>query len=57
MLLLDDLLATGGTAAASAVLIGRAGGRVVEMDFLIELGFLKGRDKLLGHEVFSPIVF
>ena len=55
--LIDDLLATGGTAAASARLIEKAGGRVVEIHFLIELAFLKGRDKLAGYEVFAPIVF
>lgn len=57
VMLLDDLLATGGTAAASAALISRAGGVVVEIDFLIELSFLNGRAKLSGHEVFAPIVF
>jgi adenine phosphoribosyltransferase len=57
VVLVDDLLATGGTAAASANLISRAGGRLVEIDFLIELAFLKGREKLAGHAVYAPIVF
>ena len=57
VLVIDDLLATGGTAEACAKLIGKAGGEVVEMDFLIELSFLKGRDKLKGFSVFAPIVF
>lgn len=57
VLLVDDLLATGGTALASANLIERAGGRVVEIDFLIELAFLKGRDKLARYPVFAPIQF
>ncbi len=57
VLLVDDLLATGGTALASANLIERAGGRVVEIDFLIELAFLKGRDKLVRYPVFAPIQF
>lgn len=57
VLLVDDLLATGGTALASARLIERAGGRVVEIDFLIELGFLKGREKLAAYPLFAPIVF
>ncbi len=57
VVLIDDLLATGGTAAASARLIKRAGGTVVEIDFLIELAFLNGRQKLAGYEVFAPIVF
>jgi len=57
VLLFDDLLATGGTAAASARLIERAGGFVAEIDFLIELAFLKGREQLAGRTVFAPIVF
>ena len=55
--LIDDLLATGGTAAASAKLIERAGGTVAEIDFLVELTFLNGRDKLAGYEVFAPVAF
>lgn len=55
VLLIDDLLATGGTALASAKLIERAGGKVAEIDFLVELGFLKGREKLSSYEVFAPI--
>src|SRR5437763_6747955 len=46
VILLDDLLATGGTSAAAAVLIGKAGGRLLEAQFLIELEFLHGRRKL-----------
>jgi len=57
VLLVDDLLATGGTAAASAHLIERAGGRVIGIDFLIELAFLKGREKLSDYPTFAPIVF
>jgi len=57
VLLFDDLLATGGTAAASAKLIEQAGGKVIEIAFLVELAFLTGREKLAGYEVFSPIVF
>jgi len=57
VVLLDDLLATGGTAAASASLIEQAGGKVVEIDFLVELAFLNGRDKLPGYELFAPIAF
>jgi len=57
VLLVDDLLATGGTAAASAELIKQAGGELVGIQFLIELSFLNGREKLGGHEVFSAIVF
>lgn len=57
VLLVDDLLATGGTAAATAGLIEKLGGRLVEMEFLIELAFLNGRSKLPGYPVFAPIVF
>jgi adenine phosphoribosyltransferase len=57
VLLMDDLLATGGTAAASAGLIEKAGGQVVEIDFLIELAFLNGREKLSGYDIFAPVVF
>lgn len=57
VLLLDDLLATGGTAAATIGLIRKLGGTVVEADFLIELAFLHGREKLAPTPVFAPIVF
>ena len=46
VVLLDDLLATGGTSAAAAILIGKTGGHLVEAQFLIELGFLDGRKQL-----------
>lgn len=57
VILVDDLLATGGTALASAKLIERAGGKVEEIDFLVELGFLHGRDKLAGYNLFAPIKY
>lgn len=57
VLLIDDLLATGGTAAAAAKLIEAAGGQVAEIDFLIELSFLSGREKLGGYNVFSAMTF
>lgn len=57
VLLLDDLLATGGTAQATARLIERLGGQVIEIAFLIELAFLKGREKLAQYKVFAPVVF
>jgi adenine phosphoribosyltransferase len=57
VLLLDDLLATGGTAVAAAGLIEDLGATVVEVDFLIELSFLDGREKLKGYEVFAPVVY
>ncbi len=55
VLIVDDLLATGGTAKAAAKLIERLGGEVVSLAFLIELGFLKGRDKLEEYDVTSLI--
>lgn len=53
VLLVDDLLATGGTMAATVELVEKLGGEVVGIAFAIELDFLKGRDKLAGHDVFS----
>lgn len=55
VLIVDDLLATGGTAAATAELVDELGGEIVAIAFLIDLVFLKGRDKLPGWEVFSLI--
>ena len=57
VLLVDDVLATGGTMEASARLIEQAGGVVAGFCFLVELDFLKGRGKLAPHEVFSLIRF
>src|SRR6058998_1873369 len=57
VLLVDDLLATGGTAAAAAALVQKAGGRILEITFFIELGFLKGREKLKGWPVRSLVAF
>ena len=56
-MILDDLLATGGTAQATAKLVERLGATVVEFEFLVELAFLEGRKKLAGYDVFAPIVF
>jgi len=53
----DDLLATGGTAQAAIRLVEKLGGEVVAVAFLVELGFLKGREKLSGHNVFSLIQY
>ncbi len=57
VLIMDDLLATGGTAAAAASLVEQIGGRVIEMAFLIELAFLEGRRKLQGYSIYAPVVF
>ena len=55
ILLHDDLLATGGTARAAVNLIEKLGGKVVQVSFIIELSFLKGRDKLKGYDVRSLV--
>jgi adenine phosphoribosyltransferase len=57
VLLIDDLLATGGTMQAGCQLIEKAGGRVAGCAFLVELAFLKGREKLHPHEVFSLVQY
>ena len=57
VLLVDDLLATGGTMEAGCQLIEKAGGKVAGCAFLVELTFLNGRAKLHRHEVFSLIQF
>ena len=53
VLIVDDVLATGGTAAAAAKLVEKLGGNVVGLSFVIELDALKGRDKLPGYDVES----
>jgi adenine phosphoribosyltransferase len=57
VLLMDDLLATGGTAAAAAELVKRVGGQILEISFLIELTYLKGRSRLEGYPVRSVVVY
>jgi adenine phosphoribosyltransferase len=57
ILLIDDLLATGGTAQAAARLVDQIGAHILQINFLIELSFLKGRDKLSGFPVRSLIVY
>ena len=53
----DDLLATGGTALASVRLVEKLGGKVVAASFVIELEFLKGRDRLAGYDVVSLLKY
>ncbi|MDG6964015.1 MAG: adenine phosphoribosyltransferase [Nitrososphaerota archaeon] len=53
VLVVDDLLATGGTSKAAGTLVEKLGGRVVGFSFVTELGFLNGREKLTGYEVHS----
>ena len=57
VLLVDDLLATGGTMEAGCKLIEKAGGNVAGCAFLVELAFLHGRERLKPHEVFSLIEY
>ena len=57
VLLVDDVLATGGTAKAAAGLIRRLGGDLVGLSFLIELAFLNGRAKLADEPVFSVLQY
>jgi adenine phosphoribosyltransferase len=55
VLVVDDVLATGGTAAATCRLVERVGGRVAGLAFVVELGFLGGRAKLSDHDILSLI--
>ena len=55
VLMLDDLLATGGTMAAACDLVGQLGGEIVGVAFVIELCFLHGRDKLADYDVHALI--
>lgn len=57
VLLIDDLLATGGTAAAAAALLKKVGAQILEISFLIELGFLNGREKLKDYPVRSIVKY
>jgi adenine phosphoribosyltransferase len=57
VLIVDDLMATGGSGAAIKDLVEQLGGNVVELAFIIELSSLKGREKLNGYNVFSMITF
>jgi adenine phosphoribosyltransferase len=57
VLIVDDLLATGGTAAAAARMVEKAGATVAGLGFVVELTFLKGRQKLEGYNVFSLLQY
>jgi adenine phosphoribosyltransferase len=57
VLVVDDLLATGGTVGAVVHMIDQLGATMVEAAFLIELEFLKGREKLKGHPSYSVIQY
>jgi adenine phosphoribosyltransferase len=53
----DDLLATGGTVSAACRLIEKLGGTIIGLSFLIELNFLKGRERLKGYDIFSIVQY
>ncbi len=57
VLVVDDLLATGGTALAAAKLVEKLGAEVAGIEFLVELGFLHGRDRLQNYNVHSLITY
>jgi adenine phosphoribosyltransferase len=57
VLIVDDLLATGGTAEATVNLVRQLGGEIVGLDFLVELKGLNGREKLAGYQVHSTILY
>jgi len=57
VLIIDDLLATGGTAAAVAGMVGSLGGHIAGLGFLVELEALKGREKLRGYDVHSVLSY
>ena len=57
VLVFDDVIATGGTALATCQLVERLGGRVAEVCFMVELTYLKGREKLKDYSVFSLMKF
>jgi adenine phosphoribosyltransferase len=57
VLLIDDLLATGGTAEAAARLVEKVGAKILQISFVIELSFLKGRDRLKPFPIRSLVVY
>ena len=57
VLIVDDLLATGGTSRATVGLVEQLGGKVVGLGFLVELTFLGGRERLAGYDVFSLLQY
>jgi len=57
VLVVDDVLATGGTAAATVRLVERLGGEVIGLGFVLELGFLNGRSKLPGRRIESLVLY
>lgn len=57
VIIADDLLATGGTAGAVVSMVERLGGRVAGLTFVVELEFLRGRERFAGYDVFSLLKY
>ena len=57
VLIHDDVLATGGTAKAVCELVEQLGGEIVQLNFLMELSFLNGREKIKGYDVFAAMTY
>jgi len=57
VLIHDDVLATGGTAKAVCELVEQLGGEIVQVNFLMELSFLKGRERIKEYEIFSALTY
>ncbi len=57
VLIHDDVLATCGTAKAVCELVESLGGKIVQCNFIMELSFLNGRNKISGYDVYSPLVY
>lgn len=57
VLIHDDVLATGGTAKAVCELVERLGGVVVQCNFIMELSFLNGREKIAGNSIFAAVTY
>jgi adenine phosphoribosyltransferase len=57
VLIHDDVLATGGTAAAVCELVEKLGGEILQCNFLMELSFLNGRKKISRYDVYAPLVY
>jgi adenine phosphoribosyltransferase len=57
ILIHDDVLATGGTAKAVCELVERLGGVIVQCNFLMEITFLRGREKIAGNDIFAAITY
>jgi len=57
VVIIDDLIATGGTMSAAVKFVEKLGGNIIECAFLIELPDLKGRDKIKGHKIFAIMEF